>query len=252
MNLINHKVYIGQSDNIERRLKQHYYKLCSGKHGNAHLQNSWWKYGKDAFYFGIVDECTMKELNDTEILYIHIWQANNPKYGYNKTPGGNAYMQGNQYALKDYARVNRSGIKRDLKYYNLRYDGRDIVSSPNPAELEDIADIINEDGFISDRAWELINIIKDRSVKCRFPKGHTSWNKGLYEPPTIAKDGFKRNQQYYAIYYQQKRLKCSPSKEVLEALLELYENDLETIKKTNIRSIRTKEQLMERLNNGRD
>ena len=50
-NLINHKVYIGQSQDIERRHKDHIRHLKHGNHDNSHLQNAWNKYGADNFRF---------------------------------------------------------------------------------------------------------------------------------------------------------------------------------------------------------
>jgi len=50
-NLINHKVYIGQSQDIERRQKDHMRHLKHGNHDNPHLQNAWNKYGADNFRF---------------------------------------------------------------------------------------------------------------------------------------------------------------------------------------------------------
>ena len=50
-NLINHKKYIGQSNNIEYRWKRHKYELNRGCHDNDYLQKSWDKYGCDNFNF---------------------------------------------------------------------------------------------------------------------------------------------------------------------------------------------------------
>ena len=47
--LINHKVYIGQSTNIELRWKHHIYQLKKNNHENKYLQAAWNKYGSSNF-----------------------------------------------------------------------------------------------------------------------------------------------------------------------------------------------------------
>jgi len=56
-NTLNGKFYIGSTNNIDRRWKEHTNDLSKNKHVNYHLQNSWNKYGEDNFKFEIVEEC---------------------------------------------------------------------------------------------------------------------------------------------------------------------------------------------------
>ena len=86
--MINGKVYIGQAVNIERRWNEHISELNENKHNNTHLQRAWNKYGSNNFIFSIVEKCSEEELNDREIHYIAQYKTHNPKYGYNKTYGG--------------------------------------------------------------------------------------------------------------------------------------------------------------------
>jgi group I intron endonuclease len=57
VNQINNKFYIGSSNNIFLRWKKHILALKKSYHHNTHLQRAWDKYGKDNFYFTIVEEC---------------------------------------------------------------------------------------------------------------------------------------------------------------------------------------------------
>lgn len=50
-NNINGKVYIGQSVDVRDRLWHHKSMLKNNRHENSYLQNSWNKYGADAFEF---------------------------------------------------------------------------------------------------------------------------------------------------------------------------------------------------------
>ncbi len=85
-NKINNKVYIGQTiQKPEKRWKNgKTYKTCSYFH--AAIQ----KYGWDNFEHIILeqDEMTSEEANEREQYYINLYDALNPKKGYNLVPGG--------------------------------------------------------------------------------------------------------------------------------------------------------------------
>ena len=87
-NLINNKVYIGQSDNINKRFKDHKYALNGNYHNNNHLQNAWNKYGENNFSFNLIKCCKIPYLNRFEKLYINKYKSDDRRYGYNKTKGG--------------------------------------------------------------------------------------------------------------------------------------------------------------------
>ena len=82
-NLINHKVYIGQSIDIERRFRNHINNEVS-----PHLKRAFEKYGIENFSFEIIKET--KDLDYWEIFLIQIYKATDKRYGYNSDFGGNA------------------------------------------------------------------------------------------------------------------------------------------------------------------
>ena len=88
-NIINNKMYIGQSINIERRWKIHKCKLNHLKHPNKHLQNEWNKYGKENFVFEIIEKYDSKLLKEKEEYWIKYYNTNNLQKGYNIAKGGN-------------------------------------------------------------------------------------------------------------------------------------------------------------------
>ena len=92
-NLINHKKYIGQSNNIEYRWKRHKYELNRGHHDNDYLQKSWDKYGCDNFKFYILELCDISMLDELEVYYIDLYQTLNRDNGYNLTSGGSVNKQ---------------------------------------------------------------------------------------------------------------------------------------------------------------
>lgn len=87
-NLINGKLYIGQSIDIHKRWKEHKNQLNRNSHENDHLQKSWNKYGKQKFKFEIIKDCLSCDLDDEEFYYIKYYNSMNSNYGYNKTSGG--------------------------------------------------------------------------------------------------------------------------------------------------------------------
>lgn len=78
------KVYIGQSDNIDRRTSDHLYLLRSGSHYNKKLQEVYTKYGPPEIL--ILEECARKDLDSKEIYYIEEFDSVN--LGLNISAGG--------------------------------------------------------------------------------------------------------------------------------------------------------------------
>lgn len=65
-NQVTNNRYVGQSNDCERRFYDHLYELDSGDHWNRHLQNSYNKYGRNAFIFSILEECSIDQLTGRE------------------------------------------------------------------------------------------------------------------------------------------------------------------------------------------
>lgn len=87
-NKINNKHYVGQSENIMVRWKDHKQKLKSNKHANKYLQHSWNKYGKHNFEFIILEETLFKLLNEKEIFWCNKLESYYYQNGYNIKPAG--------------------------------------------------------------------------------------------------------------------------------------------------------------------
>lgn len=87
-NLINNKIYIGLSTNIEQRFSFHKKRLLSGKHKNKHFQSSFDKNGIENFEFSIIELCEETLLCEREKFWIAYYKSHNRQFGYNKTYGG--------------------------------------------------------------------------------------------------------------------------------------------------------------------
>ena len=84
-NLINGKVYIGQSLNIKQRWNKHKvnFKNLKRLEKNKPLYCAFRKYGLENFSFEIIQLCDKNSLNKLEIFYILQYCSNNSKNGYN-------------------------------------------------------------------------------------------------------------------------------------------------------------------------
>lgn len=69
-NTINNKYYIGSSDDVYKRWKDHIYYLNRNKHINKHLQNAWNKYDEEYFKFEIIEKCNHKDKFIREQFYL--------------------------------------------------------------------------------------------------------------------------------------------------------------------------------------
>lgn len=93
INKINHKFYIGQSNNIERRWMEH----CSPtryKTSNMPLEWAIHKYGKENFFLEVLQECSIQGLNALETFWIE--KTNAVENGYNCNCGGDCGTRGEQ------------------------------------------------------------------------------------------------------------------------------------------------------------
>lgn len=69
-NLVNNRVYIGQSVNVKKRFGQHISALRSGKERNTHLQRAFNKYGEQSFIFEVLMYCEQDQLTKNENGFI--------------------------------------------------------------------------------------------------------------------------------------------------------------------------------------
>lgn len=110
-NLINHKVYIGQSVNIEKRwqAEKNAAKTEKDKAYNYPLSRAFRKYGVENFSFQVLEECTRNALNEKEKYYIQ--KYNSYFNGYNQTLGGDTSSRVPKEKIV--------GVINDLKTTNL-------------------------------------------------------------------------------------------------------------------------------------
>ena len=123
-NLINHKIYIGQSIEIEKRWQKH----LSAK-DDFIIHKALRKYGLENFSFQIVEKCDLSELDEKEEKWIIFYNCITP-LGYNMIKGGSngaGYAKGRkvqQYTLnglflKEYPSANQASIETNIDHWSI-------------------------------------------------------------------------------------------------------------------------------------
>ena len=127
-NKINNKIYIGiTSKDPKERWRSGY-----GYENNVHFWNAIKKYKWENFEHIIFEEgLTKKEAAKKEVLLIALYDAQNPEYGYNNSPGGECYKWTEKSKLKmvvSYKKIIREKHKMESEI-NLRerFNQNDIL-----------------------------------------------------------------------------------------------------------------------------
>ena len=85
-NMVNGKVYIGQTNSLKNRKAKH---LCGARNGKNHpLYDSIRKHGESVFVFHVLEECTDDAVDEHERYWIDHFQSRDRRFGYNLESGG--------------------------------------------------------------------------------------------------------------------------------------------------------------------
>lgn len=152
----NGKCYIGQSNNCERRFKEHQTK---GSSSRIPVDIAIQKYGKDAFTYEIIEECSIEELNQKEQYWIKYY--NSMKDGYNCSEGGAQQSIG---VNNGRSKLTEQDVIKIRKAYNNHEKQKDVY--------EEYKDIISF-GYFQ-------NLWQGRSWSHIMPEVFTKENKEYY------------------------------------------------------------------------
>jgi group I intron endonuclease len=83
--IANSKIYIGSSQNIEKRINHHFTTLSRNKHKNPHLQSAYNKYGEDNFEWSVVEYCSVDQLLIIEQKWMDTTLCYERNIGFNNT-----------------------------------------------------------------------------------------------------------------------------------------------------------------------
>jgi group I intron endonuclease len=165
-NTINHKKYIGQSNDIHKRWNSHRRELKNQNHGNKYFQREWNKYGKENFLFYILEVCKEAELDNKEIFYINKFSTY--VSGYNLTTGGEGrrgyHLTEEQKNTIKNSRPNFKHSEETKKYISKIQTGRKL-----PDEWKDHISISHKKRIASgDIIPNIINLL-NYNEKCKTP-----------------------------------------------------------------------------------
>ena len=119
-NLINGKVYIGQTGlpSVQDRFNEHVKK--AKQHVNRYLYDAMNYYGVDNFSVEELEHCDKNELDSREIFWISHYHSNDKNFGYNMTSGGGGgdtwTHNPNKAATSAKLRLANTGKKRSAEF----------------------------------------------------------------------------------------------------------------------------------------
>lgn len=91
--LVNNKMYVGQTTDLDQRKSAHFSELRHHKHKILDLQIDYDKYGEENFVYEKLLKCKKRFLYSEEHYWCNLLQVHNPLYGYNIQPT-NPYGKG--------------------------------------------------------------------------------------------------------------------------------------------------------------
>jgi group I intron endonuclease len=118
VNKVTGQCYVGQSQRVKKRLKEHFRLLRGDKHTNPHLQNAYNKYGADAFYGALEVECEdLKELDALEEAFLKGDAWFEEKTVYNIADFAKAPMRGKTHSeeVREKIRLGRRACTFDFQ-----------------------------------------------------------------------------------------------------------------------------------------
>lgn len=112
-NLLNGMKYIGQAQNLNKRIKKHLSLLRTNREECLYLQRAWNFYGGESFIIYIIEEVEVFLLNEKEPFYIKELKSHVTENGYNISWGGKTPMRGRKHSEETKRKMSesRSGEK---------------------------------------------------------------------------------------------------------------------------------------------
>lgn len=173
--------YVGQSQRMEKRIKEHFRLLRWNKHTNKHLQNAYNKYGAENFYGAIEVECSdLEELDMLEETFLKgfAWFAESTVY--NIADFAKAPMRGKKHSEEVRQRIRLGRRASTFDYKSKEY--RDTLSKAqmarfhsDPKFIEKLKFVLeNEHMSYAERARQLCadtSSVRRLALKYQYLKG---------------------------------------------------------------------------------
>lgn len=203
-NNINHKQYVGQSTDPQRRFKSH----CSHDKDNSLISKAIQKYGVDNFSLEIIG--WFEDYNEKEKEYIKLYRTKVPN-GYNILSGGEEppHHKGEEHPMATISQEKAQQIQRDLqkqtyywaqlrKKYNVSQDVLRHINNGTSWHNDsltyplDIGDKKRD----QNKAKEVIRLLKETKLSQKDIGKQVGWNRSAVTMINIGKNHFDPTEQY--------------------------------------------------------
>jgi group I intron endonuclease len=138
INKINNKFYIGSSYDIKMRIRKHFEKLKRNKHHSVYFQNAYNKYGKENFYYEILEICNREDTLKIEQKYLDSIINWKQSYNMSKKATGNcsdlSTHPNREQILKNISNASKGKHTKPFYINDVRYE-----------KLQDVANIYGVD-----------------------------------------------------------------------------------------------------------
>lgn len=181
VNAVTEQCYVGQSQRVKKRLKEHFRLLRANKHTNHHLQNSYNKYGHENFYGSIEVECnSLEELDQLENAFLQGNAWFEEPTVYNIADFAKAPMRGRKHSEESKHRIRLGRRATTFDYQSKEY--RDTLSKAQMARFHSDPKFVaklkfileNQDMSYAERARRLgadISSVRRLALKYQYLKG---------------------------------------------------------------------------------
>ena len=215
-NKVNNKKYIGQTNNIERRKKQHLQDSLHNYDEARYKQvfhSAIRKYGIDNFTFEILEECSNRQMANTqENFWINYYNTMTPN-GYNNSEGKivgvrkyNSILEQEQLQLLIQDLQNNVSMKEIAKTYGISYSYVSDINNGSRLKQANLTYPLQKNREDDDFYLEIINLLKysdlsigqiakqyakARDTISRINNGNTQKIKQIYPGPYPIRDNSK-------------------------------------------------------------
>jgi group I intron endonuclease len=100
--------YVGQSNDLKRRLGQHRSNLRHDRHHNCLLASYWKKYGSNSFTFEVLETCDLSHLDEIEGWWLGMMVGHSSCCNFGTTPG--AANRGVKFSAETRERMSKAAI----------------------------------------------------------------------------------------------------------------------------------------------
>ena len=199
-NIVNNKIYVGSTNNIYYRLRDHIYRLRNESHYNEYLQRSFLKYGEDSFYFNVLEKCCVDLLVEREQFYMDNLKSTNSIFGYNIaiTANGSVISEETKKKISE-AQKGKPGHRLGFKVTDITKEKLRLINTGKITSEETKIKISN--ALKGRNTWAAGSTKGPMSLKTKEKislKNQGSGN-GMAKSVVFIKDGFVR--EFYGSAY---------------------------------------------------